>query len=185
MCLDTWVSYDVAYGQPCPGDEPGAEQLYLFIQTPLAIADHFPSKTFSFKHHLTGEAWPVQSKSTFSFKHHLTGELEAWPAWLFSLRLAHYTLVRLNTWVSYDVAYGQPLPWQSATPLDRQTMASLQSNSTFSFKHHSANGIRCSSNIAIADHFPSKTFSFKHHLQLTGEAWPACKAILPFHSNTT
>ena len=50
-------------------------------------------------------------------------------------------------------------------------MASLQSNSTFSFKHHSANGIRCSSNIAIADHFPSKTFSFKHHL--TGEAWLA------------
>ena len=39
--------------------------------------------------------------------------------------------------------------------------------------------IRCSSNIAIADHFPSKTFSFKHHL--TGEAWPACRAILPFH----
>ena len=33
------------------------------------------------------------------------------------------------------------------TPLDRQGMASLQSNSTFSFKHH-----------------------------LTGEAWPACRA---------
>ena len=48
---------------------------------------------------------------------------------------------------------------------------------------HPANSIRCSSNIAIADHFPSKTFSFKHHL--TGEAWPACRAILPFHSNTT
>ena len=81
-------------------------------------------------------------------------------------------------------------------------MASLQSNSTFSFKHHltgeawpacrailpfqcahPANCIRCSSNIAIADHFPSKTFSFKHHL--TGEALPACRAILPFHSNTT
>ena len=42
------------------------------------------------------------------------------------------------------------------TPLDRRGMASLQSNSTFSFKH-----------------------------QLTGEAWPACRAILPFHSNTT
>ena len=52
-------------------------------------------------------------------------------------------------------------------------MASLQSNCTFSFKHH----------LTIADHFPSKTFSFKHHL--TGEAWPACRAILPFHSNTT
>ena len=35
-------------------------------------------------------------------------------------------------------------------------MASLQSNSTFSFKHH-----------------------------LTGKAWPAYRAILPFHSNTT
>ena len=35
-------------------------------------------------------------------------------------------------------------------------MASLQSNSTFSFKHH-----------------------------LTGEACPACRAILPLHSNTT
>ena len=32
---------------------------------------------------------------------------------------------------------------------------------------HPANRTRCSSNIAIADHFPSKTFSFKHHL--TGE----------------
>ena len=39
---------------------------------------------------------------------------------------------------------------------DRRGMASLQSNSTFSFKHH-----------------------------LTGEAWPACRAIVPFHSNTT
>ena len=47
---------------------------------------------------------------------------------------------------------------------------------------HPANRIyiRCSSNIAIADHFPSKTFSFKHHL--TGEAWPACRAILPFQT---
>jgi len=36
-----------------------AEQFYLFIQTPLAIADHFPRKSFSFKHHLTGEAWPA------------------------------------------------------------------------------------------------------------------------------
>ena len=74
-----------------------------------------------------------------------------------------------------------------------------------SVSDHPANRIRCSSNIAIADHFPSKTFSFKHHLtgeavaslqisrnsnfsfkhHLTGEAWPACRAILPFHSNTT
>ena len=46
---------------------------------------------------------------------------------------------------------------------------------------HPANRIHYSSNIKIADHFPSKTFSFKHHL--TGEAWPACRAILPFHSN--
>ena len=35
---------------------------------------------------------------------------------------------------------------------------------------HPANHIRCSSNTAITEHFPSKTFSFKHHL--TGEAWP-------------
>ena len=69
------------------------------------------------------------------------------------------------------------------TPLDRRGMASLQSNSTFPFKHHltgeghccpsvsahPANHICCSSNIAIADHFPSKTFSFKHHW--TGEAY--------------
>ena len=60
---------------------------------------------------------------------------------------------------------------------------------------HPANCIRCSSNIAIADHKPflsrrgmaslqsNSIFSFKHHL--TGEAWPACRAILPFHSNTT
>ena len=49
----------------------------------IAIADHFPSKTFSFKHHLTGEPYlfiqtpldrrgmaSLQSNSTFSFKHH-------------------------------------------------------------------------------------------------------------------
>ena len=42
------------------------------------------------------------------------------------------------------------------TPLDRQGMASLQSRSTFSFKHH-----------------------------LIGKAWQACRAIVPFHSNTT
>ena len=48
---------------------------------------------------------------------------------------------------------------------------------------HPANRIGCSSNIAIADHFPTKTCSFKHHL--TGEAWRTCRAILPFHSNTT
>ena len=39
------------------------------------------------------------------------------------------------------------------TPLDRRGMASLQSNSTFSFKHH-----------------------------LTGEAWPACRAIVPLQT---
>ena len=60
---------------------------------------------------------------------------------------------------------------------------------------HPANRIRCSSNIAIADHKPflsrrgmaslqsNSIFSFKHHL--TGEAWPVCRAILPLHSNTT
>ena len=42
------------------------------------------------------------------------------------------------------------------TPLDSGDITSLQSNSTFLFKHH-----------------------------LTGEAWPACRAILPLHSNTT
>ena len=77
----------------------------------IAIADHFPSKTFSFAHHLTGKAWRV-----FFFL----------------------------------PAFGQCCPSISA---------------------HPANCIRCSSNIAIADNFPSKTFSFKHHL--TGEAWPA------------
>ena len=51
-------------------------------------------------------------------------------------------------------------------------IARLQSNSTFSFKHHLTTVY-----VAIADH------SFKHHL--TGEAWPACRAFLPFHSNTT
>ena len=141
--------------------------------------------------------------------------------------------MRLDTWVSYDVAYGQPLPWR-CTPLasllvwlgwtiditvrgkvcfppSRWNIASR----VFFFlpaigrccplvSAHPANCIRFSSNIAIADHFPSKTFSFehhlsgageawpanstfsfKHHLSLTGEAWPACRAILPFHSNTT
>ena len=44
-----------------------------------------------------------------------------------------------------------------------------------------ANRIRCSSNIAIDDHFPSKTFSFKHHLIMTGEAWPASRAILAWY----
>ena len=45
---------------------------------------------------------------------------------------------------------------------------------------HPANRTRCSSNIAIADHFARKTFSFKHHL--TGEAWPACRAILSYRT---
>ena len=62
----------------------------------------------------------------------------------------------------------------------RQGMASCPSVSA-----HPANRIRCSSNIAIADHFlqSNSTSSFKHHW--TGEAWPACRAIIPFHSNTT
>ena len=47
-----------------------------------------------------------------------------------------------------------------------------------SISAHPANSIRCSSNIAIADHFPSNTFAFKHHL--TGEAWPACKSNSTF-----
>ena len=34
---------------------------------------------------------------------------------------------------------------------------------------HPANRMRCSSNIAISDHFPSKTFSFKHHQDI---GWP-------------
>ena len=80
-----------------------AEQFYLFIQTPLAIADHlnFPLLHIAFGH------------------------------------------------VGIACLFIQ-------TPLDRQGMASLQSNSTFSFKHHS-----------------------------TDKAWPAYRAILPFHSNTT
>ena len=41
--------------------------------------------------------------------------------------------------------------------------------------------IRCSSNIAIADHFPSKTFSFKHHL--TGEAWPVIADLFKIQSS--
>ena len=54
-----------------------AEQFYHFIQTPLArrgMASLQSNSTFSFKHHLTGEAWPACSNSTFSFKHHSTGE---------------------------------------------------------------------------------------------------------------
>ena len=29
MRLDTWVWYDVAYGQPCPGDAPGAVEQFV------------------------------------------------------------------------------------------------------------------------------------------------------------
>ena len=109
-------------------------------------------------------------------------------------------------------AFGRCCPSVSAHPANRTRCSSNIAiadhfpSKSFSFKHHltgeacilpfhsntsvlplgqchPANCICCSSNIAIADHFPSKTFSFKHHL--TGEAWPACRANLPFHSNTT
>ena len=87
----------------------------------------------------------LQSNSTFSFKHHLTGE--------------DRTYVHSPPFPSKTFSFKHHFRGEACfiqTPLDRRGMASLQSNSTFSFKHHSANGIRCSSNIAIADHFPSK-----------------------------
>ena len=109
-----------------------AEQFYPFIQT-IAIADHFPSKTFSFKHHLTGEAWPAcrailpfhsnttcaygQLVEKFYLGKHPLERLQARHGQLgYSrfARLATRCCVRLDTWVSYDVAYRQPLPWRCA-----------------------------------------------------------------------
>ena len=131
----------------------------------IAIADHFPSKTFSFKHHLTGEAWP------------------AWPA---------------SRVFFFLPAFGRCRPSVSAHPANRIRCSSNIAiadhfpSKTFSFKHHFQDRrgqlaeqfyLFIQTPLAIADHFPSKTFSFKHHL--TGEAWPACRANLPFHSNTT
>ena len=61
------------------------------------------------------------------------------------------------------------------TPLDRRGMASFQSKYTFSFKHH-----------LTGEAWPScrAILSF-HSNTLTDEAWPGCRAIQPFHSNTT
>ena len=101
------------------------------------------NSTFSFKHHLTGEAWPacrailpsLQSNSTFSFKHHLTGEawlacrailpfhsntdLQGMASLAILASLGSLHIDALDTWVSHDVAYGQPLrmrmPWRSNT----------------------------------------------------------------------
>ena len=61
-----------------------------------------------------------------------------------------------TTWQARHGQFAEQLYLFIQTPLDRRGMASLQSNSTFSFEHH-----------------------------LTGEAWPVCRAILPLHSNTT
>ena len=68
---------------------------------------------------------------------------------------------------------------------DRRAFLPLHSNTTRQARHGQVaeQFYPFIQTIAIADHFPSKTFAFKHHL--TGEAWPACRAILPFHSNTT
>ena len=207
-----------AFGRCCPSVSAHPANC-VRCSSNIAIADHFSSKTFSFKHHLTGEAWQacrailarhgqlaeqfslfiqapldrrgmasLQSNSTFSFKHHSTGE--AWPAEQFYLfiqthsQLAEQFYLFIQTPLATGVAclarslyivrtstiaknrHLATLPWHGQfaeqfylfiqTPLNRRGMASLQSNSTFSFKHH-----------------------------LTGEAWPACRAILPFHSNTT
>ena len=99
----------------------------------------------------------LQSNSIFSFKHHLRQARHG--------QLAEQFYLFIQT----PLATGEAcLAWSLCCP---------------SVSAHPANCIRCSSNIAIADHFPSKTFSVKHHL--TGEAWPACSTILPFHSNTT
>ena len=44
--------------RPSAGAAPRSvpTQQTVYVVANIAIADHFPSKTFSFKHHLTGEA---------------------------------------------------------------------------------------------------------------------------------
>ena len=63
-----------AFGRCCPSVSAHPANRIL-CSSNIATVEHFPTKTFSFKHQLIGEAWPA---CTFSFKHHLTGE--AWPA---------------------------------------------------------------------------------------------------------
>ena len=87
----------------------------------IAIADHFPIKTFSFKHHLTGEA-SLQSNSTSSFKHHLQ---------LLTISLAKPFLSNTTRQARHGQLAEQFYLFIQ-TPLDRRGMASLQSNSTFS-----------------------------------------------------
>ena len=172
MRLDTWVSYDVAYGQPLPWRCAWRRGTAL--------------KSWNHGMHMDGYEWRYYcaGKSLlthFVMKHHhySAGTRKKRPASqvFFSYRpsagAAPWSVPTQQT--VYVVAPTLQLltsslakPFLSNT-IDRQGMASLQSNCTFSFKHH----------LTIADHFPSKTFSFKHHL--TGEAWPACRAILPFH----
>ena len=89
----------------------------------IAIADHFPSKTFSFKHHLTGEA-SLQSNSTSSFKHHLQ---------LLTISLAKPFLSNTTRQARHG-QLAEQIYLFNQTPLDRRGMASLQSISTFAFK---------------------------------------------------
>ena len=72
----------------------------------------------------------LQGNSTFSFKHNLTGE--AWPACRAILPFHSNT-----TWQARHGQLAEQFYVFIQTPLDRRGMASLQSNSTFSFKHHS------------------------------------------------
>ena len=104
----------------------------------------------------------LQSNCTFSFKHHLTiadhfpVPFHSNTTWqLLTISLAKPFLSN-TTWQARHGQFAEQFYLFIQTPLDRWGMASLQSNSTISFKHH-----------------------------LQGEAWPACRAILPFHSNTT
>ena len=71
------------------------------------------------------------------------------------------------------------------TPLDRRGMASLQSNCTFSFKHHLTGEawpafIQTPLDRRGMASLQSKSTFFNHHL--TGEAWPACRAIVPLQT---
>ena len=146
---------------------------YLFIQTPLdrrGMASFQSNSTFSFKHHLTGEAFLawylyIVRTSTIAKNQHLnivlqaelylrTGTYRPWAgAAPRSVPTQQTVYVVAPTLQLLTISLAKPF---FQTPLDRRGTASLQSNSTFSFKHH-----------------------------LTGEAWPACRAIIPFHSNTT
>ena len=148
------------------------------MQTPLdrrgGMASSQSNSTFSLKIIWQARGMSsLQSNSTFSVKQHFAGK-EAWPAWR-AILLFHSKSI----WLARRHAQlAEQFYFFNQTPLDKRGgIPSLQSNSTFSFKHHlTGEDARWACRAILP--------FIKTRIGRQG-VWPACKAILPFHANTT